>query len=44
LDASVKAAAATKTHLPDNYWQREHAAWLKYRAAMAVVEALDDSA
>ena len=39
LDLMVRDAAVAKSLLPNNYWQAEHEARLKMRAAAAVLEA-----
>lgn len=39
LDLMVREAAVAKAILPNNYWQPEHEARLKMRAAAAVLDA-----
>ncbi len=38
----VGEAAATKGHLGDGYWKPAHAARLRYLAALAVMEAVNE--
>lgn len=42
LDRMVADAAATKTSLPDNYWQHEHMARRKLRICLELEAALTD--
>jgi hypothetical protein len=38
----IAQAAATKGHLGDGYWQPAHAARLRYLAARAIMEAVNE--
>ncbi|MCO5083866.1 MAG: hypothetical protein M9955_19690 [Rhizobiaceae bacterium] len=38
----IAQAAATKGHLGDGYWKPAHAARLRYLAALAVIEAVNE--
>ena len=38
----IAQAAMTKGHLGDGYWKPAHAARLRYLAALAVMEAVDE--
>jgi len=38
----IAEAAATKGHLGDGYWKPAHAARLRYLAALAVMEAVNE--
>jgi hypothetical protein len=38
----IAEAAATKGHLGDGYWQPAHAARLRYLAARAIMEAVNE--
>lgn len=38
----IAQAAATKGHLGDGYWKPAHAARLRYLAALAVMEAVNE--
>ena len=42
LDEAVAYASATKTSLPDGYWQAEHRAHGLYHSALMLVEVLEE--
>lgn len=40
----VSDAVKEKTHLPDNYWQRRHKAWIKVEALRRAITGLEQEA
>ena len=42
MDADVADASATKSHLPDGYWQEERRAHGLYQTSLTLVEVLSE--